>query len=646
MKSILTFSLAFCILCPLYNIALNACITIYFNYTVVIASCSNSTSPKDADNVVLTHYSTRAKLESFSNFQSADSSSQGASATSISFGGKSAKSRYLCVSDEGGSASVWDMKKISRVRCFKMKSLENNNSLRPSCVKCCMDPSDSYVVALHGDSSVMNRSNRIALELFHLKTGGRQAMLKTPEHAYGGGADCFEFSTSNNGQLLVGTRDGSLLLWDCSTSAIVANSDAHAPLSVLGKRHEQAVTDVAFSPANEVLAASCSTDGSVSFHDVDSNKTIQTISPWDHPVKFTNKIDDRDGKALTSIAFHHDGFTWAVGTKKGLVFTYDLRQTGAGPLCTMDVSGMNNHPINRLQFLNAKPSIGPTSTLASAVKRKVSLGGDGAVTVQREKTTPSRKEISKTTYSIQKDQPSISKSTRTDNGNTSSSIGASTMSSDGKPVSKRTEKITTRTTTTTKKITSPARAGVGSSSSFLSPPADTKVESTSTNEVTTSSSQQPSTTKRITKNKIITSSPNRAVTPTFRKDSIHGSSKGKKATVNNFNMNTSSSKRDPSVSFDDKKRHISFNDLTFGDNDSIANESSDSEAEQMMEDFDQMYERIKSRALSDKDEMPKRSPVKEYPPDIIRASADFSEIDKTTNSDGKMVIVSKVSSKY
>ena len=611
----------------------------------MIASCSNSRKPQNPTNIVLTHYSTRAKLESFYNFPSESALTQGPAATSISFGGKSAKSRYLCVSDEGGSASVWDMKKISRVRCFKLKNdVADAMYSRPSCIKCCMDPSDTYVVALHGISkSSVDRhmsSRRIALDLFHLKTGSRVAMLKTDEHMYGGGADCFEFSNSDDGMLLVGARDGSLLLWDLSASSLAAHTNSKSnmkngvssswgPMSVLEKRHNGAVTDIAFSPMNKVLAASCSADGNVAFHDIDSKKTIQTIRPWDHPVKFPHlqSLDSADDKALTSLAFHHDGYTWATGTKTGIVFTYDLRQTGAGPLCTMDLSGGSNQPIARLQFLQAKS----TNLPKSGVKKTVSLAEDGAVTVEREKTTPSRKEISKTTYSVQKEPASFN-----------SGIGLSS-SSGNKPSTSRTERIVKKTTTTSKTISSPPRrtvigGGVGGSTTFGSSLPETKVETTSENEVTTSSSQLPSTTKRITKSKITTSSPQRSnhtefVSPSEKKESI-------------FDKFPSSSngaaKRDASISFDDHKKTIP-NDLTFGDGASLENEdSSESDAEHLMEDFDKMYERIKSRALAEE------GPVgSSKMPEIIPESVDFTTTSSAADakvSEEKQVLVSKVSS--
>jgi len=593
----------------------------------VIVSCSNSLN-KNSHNVVLTHYNTKSKLESFSNFQSNPgvagvTAVDAAAATSISFGGKAAKSRYLCVSDTSGAASVWDMKKISRVRCFKMKHVSNTttdtntttntnarNMGRPSCIKSCMDPSDTHVVALHGTSPSCPMNN-IAVELFHLKSGSRVALLNTRPNLYGGGADCFEFSDVSDGTLLVGARDGSLLLWDCSISGIksgTGNGIGNAPVKVLEQRHSAAITDVAFSPMNKVLAASCSMDGTVGFHDIHSQQTIQTVTPWDG---HTGNSSGRGG--LTSFAFHHDGYTWAVGTETGTVFTYDLRQTGQGPLCTMDLTSSESssssirYPVKTLQFVQMKSATASTP----AVKKTVSLAEDGGVTVEREKTTPSRKEISKTTYSViqKEDPPSVSASgasasTMTDADGTGTGTG--TMPS------KRTERVVKRTTTTRKVFTSsssPQRisgsggSGLGSSNLSTSPDSEPEpnVErtSTSTSEFTTSSPRRPSTTKRVTKTKVTTSSPQRSSTNTNISSSF-ASPPLSNPTKDLF----AKDKKDMSVSFDNRvKRHAPVHvvdDLTFGDDDDGSeSDSSEEEADQMMENFDAVYERLKALKKND-----------------------------------------------
>lgn len=571
----------------------------------VIVTCSNSTSLQHSHNVVLTHYATKSKLESFSNFHT---TSKGDEATSISFGGKSAKSRYICVSDTSGIASVWDMKKVSRVRSFKMKHPVNNGGggggnnilARPACIKSTMDPSDTHVVALHGSSPTF-ATHRIALELFHLKSGSRAALLSTPDYQYGGGADCFEFSSVDDGSLLLGTKDGSLLLWDCTASGIangVTKKD-YGPCTVLEQRHKDNIRNVAFSPMNRVLAASCSMDGTVGFHDVGSKKTIQTIRPWDNCGKDMNMMNGRK-KGLTSFSFHHDGFTWAVGTETGIVFTYDLRQTGNGPLCTLRVSPTGEDSVQKLQFVQAKAVSNNTSVPKSTVKKKVNMEQDGVVTVEREKTTPTRKEISKTTISVTNDdeQPSSTAAT--------SSIGSysSNPISDVQKSSTRREKVTT--TTTTRKIvtSSPQRIG---SSVLSSPSPERKVESTSTKEFTTVSPQRPGTTTRITKTKVSTSSsqdpslsefmspPATSVVKDLFANSLEKAKSGEKRTMKDINDTTS--KKSSAVTFDERiDKNIVPNDLSFDAEDGQSDFSNE-EAEQMMEDFDAMYERIKNRAL-------------------------------------------------
>jgi WD40 repeat protein len=593
-------------------------------------------------------------LDSFSNFHNSNHNHDANAhtvvlgeeeATSISFGGKSAKSRYLCVSDSSGIASVWDMKKGSRVRSFKIKhpmngttnsgggggKMDNHNNVasgknhalgRPACIKSAMDPSDTHVVALHG-SNPSFPIHRIALELFHLKSGSRVALLTTPEYQYGGGADCFEFSSIDDGSLLVGAKDGSLLLWDCTVSGITGHSTSkkqdYGPLAVLEKKHRGSISHVAYSPMNRVLAASCSMDGTVGFHDVGSKQTIQSIIPWDHCGKDVRLVESGK-RGLSSLAFHHDGFTWAVGTESGIVFTYDLRQTGNGPLCTMIVSPSGEESVKILQFVQAKGGVshenvgimvggnsgdGGLGNSTSSVKKKIVMDRDGVVTVEREKTTPSRKEISKTTYTVTKNeqQPPTSTTTAT------SSVSSFSNPSDAKTSSTRREKVTTSRVTTRKVVTSsPQRTA---SSVLKSPTSEQKVESTSTSEseIQTSSPQRPSTTTRVTKTKVSTSSsqnptsydfsspPGTSVVKDLFANRSDGSEiKGKDDSKSHRHAHATSSKKESSVSFDDRvKNNIIPNDLSFDSNEK--SEGSDKETEHMIEDFDAMYERIKKRAL-------------------------------------------------
>ena len=281
---------------------------------------------------------------------------------------------------------------VKRVRCFKLQCKhdnveKNDNEVVVGCSKACMDPSDTFVIGLHGErSSGYTSDNHVTLDLFHLKTGNTASNLQD-DGSHGGSSNCFHFSCLDPNQLLVGTKNGSLLLWDISSSFCTSSPTTttksktiHSPIITLENKHQNDVTDVAFSPMNKVLAASCSLDGYVVFHDVQSKKVIQKLKPSlpssCSSARIVSDIDIHNG-GLTSLAFDSNGYTWAVGTNHGHVLNYDLRQISAGPLSTLnvgeivdnsgdDASDQNQHkfyPVNRLQFAPA-----PSSSSSSAVK--------------------------------------------------------------------------------------------------------------------------------------------------------------------------------------------------------------------------------------------------------------------------------------
>ena len=369
----------------------------------VLASCSNfspdksNTNQTGIHNIALTLCSARSKLESFSNFIPSSSSSttpQNHCTTSISFGGNNAKSRYVCVSDSGGYISVWDMKKqpVKRVRHFHLIS---NDNLNVACSKACLDPSDTFIIGLHNNagmalsspSSLSSQNNyynqHVMLDLFHLKHGTLVSSLRD-DGSHGGSSNCLHCSNLDSSKLLVGARDGSLLLWDLSSSSSTKKSGVNyiPPMTTLEKRHDDCVTDLEFSPMNKVLAASCSLDGTIVFHDVHSQKKIQTLQPTlSTGANLGGTVGNRIG--LTSLAFHSNGYTWAVGTNNGYVMNYDLRQISSGPLSTINVGDLGevmmttadnrsrikkriSYPINRLQFSPVQPS----SKTPKSIKKK------------------------------------------------------------------------------------------------------------------------------------------------------------------------------------------------------------------------------------------------------------------------------------
>jgi WD40 repeat protein len=299
--------------------------------------------------------------------------------TSLSFGGSTAKSRYICVSDEGGYISVWDLKKqpVKRVRYFRLShdtSVGSGGAEDQSfCSKACIHPTDTFVIGLHGcrpDDGVGGDTQVVKLDLFHLKNGGIISTLQD-DGTHGGSSSCFHCSTMDPNQILVGTNDGSLLLWDISLS----NSASHIPpMTILHKCHNDIVTDVAFSPMNKVLAASCSLDGTIVFNDVHSKTKIQSLRPAIGQQQQNQYYNgDSSDFGLTSLAFHENGYTWAVGTTNGFVMNYDLRQINAGPLSTINVGDVNEertYPVNCIQFAPMQSMTMSSSKTPKSLKKK------------------------------------------------------------------------------------------------------------------------------------------------------------------------------------------------------------------------------------------------------------------------------------
>mmetsp|Transcript_17753 Transcript_17753/g.41910 ORF Transcript_17753/g.41910 Transcript_17753/m.41910 type:complete len:627 (-) Transcript_17753:79-1959(-) len=330
----------------------------------VLATCSSS-SDDDEPNVALVHAETGTNLETLSSFfpsgssggsKSRNGSHRGntvppasaaaaAAATGVGFGGKS---RYLVVSDASGCASVWDLKKTARVRTFRIPRPASSGGAFSGavCTAARIDPTDTFVAAASGWDTDG------ALRLYRLREGKLAATLRdvrpgldesTGEWDGHGGISALEFSDLDKSVVSVGTRDGSVLLWDVQAATKVGRTDggsrtspseskaAVPPTMRMAQRHGGEVTGIAFSPINTVLLASSSADGTVAFHDTKMCRTIQSFRP---PIN--ENVVSNGSSAVMSVSFASDGVTCAAGTADGRALIYDLRNIRAGPLSTLE----------------------------------------------------------------------------------------------------------------------------------------------------------------------------------------------------------------------------------------------------------------------------------------------------------------------
>jgi protein NEDD1 len=96
--------------------------------------------------------------------------------------------------------------------------------------------------------------------------------------------------------------NGSIIIWDVSTQTKKCELNGHLGAPCTG---------IAFSPVNNLLLSSCGLDGRIQFFDIKSEKQVKTIENLQNP--------------MSSIAFCFDGHTIAVGSLKGRIYVYDLK---------------------------------------------------------------------------------------------------------------------------------------------------------------------------------------------------------------------------------------------------------------------------------------------------------------------------------
>ena len=120
---------------------------------------------------------------------------------------------------------------------------------------------DTFVIGLHNvlgiPASSLSRNNNnqyVTLDLFHFKENCNLVSSLQYDGTHGGSLNCFHCFNLDSSKLLVGARDGSLLLWDLSSSSssslnqksvdIMTKYDYVSALTTLEKSHDDCVTDL------------------------------------------------------------------------------------------------------------------------------------------------------------------------------------------------------------------------------------------------------------------------------------------------------------------------------------------------------------------------------------------------------------------
>ena len=319
------------------------------------------------DNVVLTATNTGAILDSLQHnreWNTAPLYRRAGICTSVAFGGKS---RYLCLGDTSGAVCLWDLKKRTRARQFFHDRYPSNQVM--------LDPTDRYVLSLSDE----------IFNVYNLREGTLAASIMSPPNSNFGSYSKFCMSQIEPHVAAIGTRGGSLLLFDIVTAAAMSNGNnikastqpstnntTATPFATMNHCHSNAITGIAISKTNPQLIASSSLDGTLNFIDIKSNELIH------EEIVTTTAATGGGGHnkrcSITCLSLHSDGISCAVGTNTGNVVVYDIRKV--------------NCIVAQLQVQNAVTNI----QYALPPKNSKSGGGGGGIasssTPVRPTTTP------------------------------------------------------------------------------------------------------------------------------------------------------------------------------------------------------------------------------------------------------------------
>ena len=190
--------------------------------------------------------------------------------------------RNLYVSSEN-TVHIYDLGRQKVSKSFRLKSRVSSFVLNTT---------DSYLAAGCEDGSIQLvtvGTNQTSVPLTNNKcTGQKISALK--------------YSSFKSSFLAASCESGVVSFWDCNTNKNVFSLSPHlAPAK-----------DLAFSPINANLVVSVGLDKSLVCCNPNTKTSLMTI-----------KVD----QPLTAVDFENDGVNLAVGTSRGRLVVYDLRNT-------------------------------------------------------------------------------------------------------------------------------------------------------------------------------------------------------------------------------------------------------------------------------------------------------------------------------
>ena len=241
-----------------------------------------------------------------------DTDSLGTDITSLAF---NTNSNFLGYSSLEGFLKIWDL---------KSSSVKLNHKLTSNYVTSMCFNSDSSILTAGTFKGEILNFNIPAMSKSNAKMQLNSKIT------------CLKYSPFYSNYVASSCVDGSVKIIDTNSGNVINNFTGY---------HQGAATGICFSPINKLFLSSVSTDNRINFYDILAKKHIKAINTT---------------SPLTSISFHTDGQTIAVGSTNGKISIYDLRYSSSPKLIISD----HNTAINHLEFsMKSTKSQNPNASL-------------------------------------------------------------------------------------------------------------------------------------------------------------------------------------------------------------------------------------------------------------------------------------------